>query len=35
VIGRVAEGQGVILLDREGHDITPQIRGYQHFQETP
>ncbi|MEI7052004.1 thiamine-phosphate kinase [Pseudomonas koreensis] len=35
VIGRVAQGQGVVLLDREGHDITPQIRGYQHFQETP
>ncbi|MNB57099.1 thiamine-phosphate kinase [Pseudomonas sp. B21-041] len=35
VIGRVSEGQGVVLLDREGHDITPQIRGYQHFQETP
>jgi thiamine-monophosphate kinase len=35
VIGRVVQGQGVVLLDREGHDITPQIRGYQHFQETP
>ncbi|MDH2079799.1 thiamine-phosphate kinase [Pseudomonas atacamensis] len=35
VIGRVLPGQGVLLLDRDGHDITPQIRGYQHFQETP
>ncbi|MBV4456420.1 thiamine-phosphate kinase [Pseudomonas sp. COR58] len=35
VIGRVAQGQGVVLLDRDGRDITPQIRGYQHFQESP
>jgi len=25
----------VVLLDRDRRDITPQIRGYQHFQETP
>ncbi|MEN2397280.1 thiamine-phosphate kinase [Pseudomonas halotolerans] len=35
VIGRVVAGQGVTLLDSDGHDITPQIRGYQHFRETP
>jgi thiamine-monophosphate kinase len=35
VIGRVVAGQGVALLDSDGHDITPQIRGYQHFRETP
>ena len=35
VIGRVAVGQGVTLLDANGHDITPAIRGYQHFRETP
>ncbi|QXI17250.1 thiamine-phosphate kinase [Pseudomonas hamedanensis] len=34
-IGRVVPGEGVVLHDREGHDITPHIRGYQHFQETP
>ena len=31
VIGRVVEGQGVGLLDVDGQDITPTIRGYQHF----
>ena len=31
VIGRVVEGQGVGLLDVDGRDITPTIRGYQHF----
>lgn len=35
VIGRVLEGQGVSLRDRQGKDITPQQRGYQHFRETP
>ena len=35
VIGRVAEGQGVTLVDGSGRDITPQTRGYQHFRETP
>ncbi|WP_060482335.1 thiamine-phosphate kinase [Pseudomonas sp. NBRC 111119] len=35
VIGRVLEGQGVTLLDRDGQDITPVQRGYQHFRETP
>lgn len=35
VIGRVEVGQGVTLLDVNGHDITPAIRGYQHFRETP
>ncbi|KMM82003.1 thiamine-phosphate kinase [Pseudomonas deceptionensis] len=31
VIGRVVEGRGVGLLDVDGQDITPTIRGYQHF----
>ncbi|NBF15908.1 thiamine-phosphate kinase [Pseudomonas sp. Fl4BN2] len=31
VIGRVVEGLGVGLLDVDGRDITPGIRGYQHF----
>jgi len=35
VVGRVVTGQGVTLLDANGQDITPNIRGYQHFQETP
>jgi thiamine-monophosphate kinase len=35
VIGHVAAGQGVTLLDAAGHDITPAVRGYQHFRETP
>lgn len=35
VVGKVSAGQGVILADSLGRDITPQIRGYQHFRETP
>ncbi|MCL6699909.1 thiamine-phosphate kinase [Pseudomonas sp. T1.Ur] len=35
VIGKVSAGQGVMLVDSLGRDITPQIRGYQHFRETP
>ncbi|POA19521.1 thiamine-phosphate kinase [Pseudomonas sp. FW300-N1A1] len=35
VVGQVVAGQGVTLLDANGQDITPQARGYQHFQETP
>ncbi|CAM3346707.1 thiamine-phosphate kinase [Pseudomonas floridensis] len=31
VIGRVEAGQGVALLDANGHDITPSALGYQHF----
>ena len=31
VIGRVEAGQGVTLLDAAGQDITPALRGYQHF----
>ena len=31
VIGRAVEGQGVGLLDEHGQDITPSVRGYQHF----
>ncbi len=31
VIGRVEVGQGVVLIDSAGADITPDIRGYQHF----
>jgi thiamine-monophosphate kinase len=34
VIGAVEAGQGVVLLDADGHDVTPLTRGYQHFQET-
>jgi thiamine-monophosphate kinase len=35
VVGNVTAGQGVMLVDSLGRDITPQIRGYQHFRETP
>jgi thiamine-monophosphate kinase len=35
VVGRVESGEGVRLLDASGHDITPAVRGYQHFRETP
>lgn len=35
VVGRVDAGQGVSLVDADGRDITPQVRGYQHFRETP
>ncbi|MHC8398916.1 thiamine-phosphate kinase [Pseudomonas sp. MDT1-17] len=35
VVGRVVTGQGVVLLDADGQDITPQSLGYQHFRETP
>ncbi|MGY4490882.1 thiamine-phosphate kinase [Pseudomonas sp. TE3610] len=35
VLGRVREGQGVRLLNAQGADITPVVRGYQHFRETP
>lgn len=35
VVGRVASGSGVYLLDGQGQDITPQTRGYQHFREQP
>lgn len=35
VVGEVLEGQGVMLVDGDGQDITPPIRGYQHFPETP
>ncbi|QXI27897.1 thiamine-phosphate kinase [Pseudomonas vanderleydeniana] len=35
VVGRVEAGQGVALLAADGQDITPRIRGYQHFPETP
>ncbi|WP_434560700.1 thiamine-phosphate kinase [Pseudomonas sp. Z5-35] len=35
VVGNVTAGQGVMLLDSLGQDITPPIRGYQHFRETP
>jgi len=31
VIGRVEEGRGVRVLDRDGRDITPAAGGYQHF----
>ncbi len=35
VVGRAVIGQSVTLLDADGQDITPGIRGYQHFPETP
>jgi thiamine-monophosphate kinase len=35
VVGSVVAGQGVTLVDGDGQDITPQVRGYQHFRETP
>ncbi|MBK5508784.1 MULTISPECIES: thiamine-phosphate kinase [unclassified Pseudomonas] len=35
VVGQVVTGQGVVLLEADGQDITPQTRGYQHFRETP
>ena len=35
VVGRVEEGAGVRLLDALGHDITPAVRGYQHFRQAP
>ncbi|MCD5994684.1 thiamine-phosphate kinase [Pseudomonas sp. CDFA 602] len=31
VIGRVEAGEGVVLVDALGHDVTPVSRGYQHF----
>ncbi|WP_295470664.1 thiamine-phosphate kinase [uncultured Pseudomonas sp.] len=31
VIGRAVAGEGVTLLDARGQDITPTVRGYQHF----
>ncbi|UFH48954.1 thiamine-phosphate kinase [Pseudomonas sp. KNUC1026] len=34
-IGQVLAGQGVQLIDDAGQDITPAVRGYQHFRETP
>ncbi len=35
VVGQVVAGQGVALLAADGQDITPRVRGYQHFPETP
>jgi thiamine-monophosphate kinase len=35
IIGSVQAGVGVSLVDAQGQDITPLIRGYQHFRETP
>ncbi|NMX61692.1 thiamine-phosphate kinase [Pseudomonas sp. WS 5059] len=35
VVGRVEAGAGVRLLDARGHDITPAVRGYQHFRQAP
>lgn len=35
VVGRVEAGNGVSLHDARGLDITPAVRGYQHFRETP
>ena len=30
-IGSIAEGTGVKVVDKNGNDVTPQKRGYQHF----
>jgi thiamine-monophosphate kinase len=30
-IGDVVAGEGVVLLDAQAHDVTPQQRGYSHF----
>ncbi|EJL03852.1 MULTISPECIES: thiamine-phosphate kinase [Pseudomonas] len=35
MIGNVLAGHGVTLVDSVGRGITPQVRGYQHFRETP
>ena len=35
VVGRVETGHGVTLLDGDCQDITPAVRGYQHFRQTP
>ncbi|PSS56914.1 thiamine-phosphate kinase [Pseudomonas sp. BBP2017] len=35
VVGRADTGAGVSLVDGQGQDITPTIRGYQHFREQP
>lgn len=35
VIGRVEPGEGVALIDTNGHDLPVLARGYQHFRETP
>lgn len=34
VIGTVDAGQGIVLIDADGQDVTPLTRGYQHFRET-
>jgi thiamine-monophosphate kinase len=31
VIGRAVAGQGVALVDDQGRDVTPAVKGYQHF----
>ncbi|KPB20354.1 thiamine-phosphate kinase [Pseudomonas amygdali] len=31
VVGRVEKGQGVVVVDGAGLDVTPDTRGYQHF----
>lgn len=35
VIGRVEAGQGVVVVDAAGCDVTPTARGYQHFGTAP
>ncbi len=35
VVGCAVVGHGVSLIDERGQDITPPVRGYQHFRETP
>lgn len=34
VIGQATAGEGVALIDGDGQDITPAVRGYQHFRES-
>ncbi|WP_028695465.1 thiamine-phosphate kinase [Pseudomonas cremoricolorata] len=35
VIGRVLAGHGVSVVDDQGRDVTPVLRGYQHFHGAP
>lgn len=35
VVGRVLAGQGVSLHDGQGRNVTPEVRGYQHFRDAP
>jgi hypothetical protein len=30
VIGEIVAGQGVVVRDRDGRDVTPAVTGYRH-----